>query len=155
MALVWYFWKLRACPVTDFQGSTTLLASYGADKTLITTKHDCLPLRSTLCSLTFTISPNIAERTVYLHPRLRTIRLAEQMTLSRLLFTVTNGCVVLPGDRRLVCQSDTIWSKFRWNDNSKWNGSRPKLNTTSLAKIKQENNSFDLMGCAFIWPNVM
>lgn len=59
----------------------------------ITTKHDCLVLRSTLCTMTFTNSPNRRE-TEHLHPRLQTIRLVEQTTLSVLLFIVNNGAVL-------------------------------------------------------------
>lgn len=62
-----------------------------------------------------------------------------------------NSYVVIPGEHRLV------WG-IQYGPNTDGmtiaarNDSEPQLNITSLAKIKLQNNSCDLMGCVFIWP---
>lgn len=72
------------------------------------------------------------------------------MTLSVLLFTVNNGCVVVPGVHRLVVEVIQYGPNSDGMTITVGNGSEHQLSTTTLAKIKLKSNSCDLTECAFL-----
>lgn len=78
--------------------------------------------------------------------------MVEQITLSVLLFTVNSAAVL--SSQETTDLSDVRVIQYGPNSDgmtiAAGNGSKLRLNTTSLAKIKLENNSCDLIGCAFI-----